>query len=207
MNKGNLFSISAPSGAGKTSLVKALIDRDSNLRLSVSHTTRPIRPGEVNGADYYFVDKSEFEALIDQGAFLEYARVFGNFYGTAQSSVEKALSTGCNVLLEIDWQGAAQVRRLIPKSVSIFVLPPSRDALESRLRGRGQDSEDVIARRMSAARDEISHYAEADYIVINDDFERAVADISNILSGENLQKYRPAERNSELIRALLEPIP
>ena len=203
MSKGNLFTVSAPSGAGKTSLVKALIERDLDLVLSVSHTTRPPRPGEVHGKDYYFVDQKEFEALISQGAFLEYAEVFGNLYGTAQSSVEQMLSAGRHVLLEIDWQGADQVRRLMPDSVSIFVLPPSRDELERRLRGRGQDSDSVIAGRMSAARDEISHYAEADYIVINDDFERALADMRNFLRGGARQNQHQTGQVQALVEALL----
>ncbi len=204
MNKGTLFTISAPSGAGKTSLVKALLERDSALNLSVSHTTRPLRPGEIDGRDYYFVDQNTFEALIKQDAFLEYARVFDQFYGTTKSSVELARAAGHNVLLEIDWQGAGQIRRLVPDSSSIFILPPSRSELERRLRGRGQDSEDIIARRMAAARDEISHYSEANFVVVNDEFEQALAALSHIISGEvGSDQYSP-KLHQDLVDSLLE---
>ncbi|MBN1378358.1 MAG: guanylate kinase [Gammaproteobacteria bacterium] len=203
MNKGILFTISAPSGAGKTRLVKALVERVPDLVLSISHTTRPQRPGEVDGEDYYFVSPEIFEMLVRQGAFLEHAHVFGNYYGTAQATVEIALQQGKNVLLEIDWQGAAQVRRLIPDAVSIFILPPSRPELERRLRCRGQDSEQVIAGRMAAARDEISHYAEADFIVVNDDFESAVSDTMAIIRGQRLRTEAVAPELADLIRSLM----
>jgi guanylate kinase len=203
MNKGTLFTVSAPSGAGKTRLVRELVQRMPDLVLSVSHTTRPQRPGEVDGVDYHFVDNAEFERLVGQGVFLEHARVFGNYYGTAQATVEVAMRAGKNVLLEIDWQGAAQVRRQIPATVSIFILPPSREELERRLRGRGQDSEEVIARRMAAARDETSHYAEADYIVVNDDFEQAVQDTMAIINSQHLREVRQAPELTDLIRSLL----
>src|SRR5687767_11669880 len=170
MNTGLLFTVSAPSGAGKTSLVKALVQRNPSVRISISHTTRAKRPGEVDAQDYFFVSKGEFMKRVSAGGFLEHAEVFGNYYGTSQQAVDELLKQGYDVILEIDWQGAAQVRRLRPEVVSIFILPPSRAVLEQRLRGRGQDSEAVITQRLAAARGEISHYAESDYLIINDDF-------------------------------------
>jgi guanylate kinase len=203
MRKGILFTVSAPSGAGKTRLVKALLERVPDLVLSISHTTRPQRPGELDGEDYNFISVDEFEKLVSRGAFLEHANVFGNYYGTAQATVETAMQNGKNVLLEIDWQGAAQVRRLIPGMVSIFILPPSRDELERRLRGRGQDTEEVITRRMAAARDETSHYAEADYIVVNDDFNQAVTDTMAVINSQRLRTVHQAPELVDLIRSLL----
>lgn len=203
MSKGTLFTVSAPSGAGKTTLVKAVIQRESNLVLSISHTTRPQRPGEIDGVDYFFVNEDEFNAMAQRGAFLEYAKVYGNLYGTARSSVENALSSGNSMLLEIDWQGAAQVRRLMPESVSIFILPPSREVLEQRLQKRGQDAGKVIAQRMAAVRDEISHYAEADFIVVNDDFERAVADLLAVVRGEREKGENRSFGLTSLIRSLM----
>lgn len=203
MSEGILFTISAPSGAGKTRLVKAMIEREPGLVLSISHTTRPRRPGETDGQDYHFVDPAAFGELVAQGAFLEHAEVYGHHYGTAQSSVERELAAGRNVMLEIDWQGAAQVRRLKPGSVSIFVLPPSREVLEERLRGRGQDSDEVIAARMAEARAEISHYLEADYLIVNDDFDRALQDALAVVRSEHLRQPRQAAAQAGLIRALL----
>jgi len=203
MRKGTLFTVSAPSGAGKTRLVKALVAQTPDLVLSVSHTTRPMRPGEEAGVDYHFVDPGQFDALVRQGAFLEHACVFGNRYGTARSSVDAALETGNSVILEIDWQGAAQVRQHAPEAVSLFILPPSRAELERRLRDRGQDSEDVIARRMAAACDEISHYAEADFIVVNDDFSRALADAASIIRSQGLHRAKQVMALSDLVDSLL----
>ena len=203
MRKGTLFTVSAPSGAGKTRLVKALVAQTPELVLSVSHTTRPMRPGEEAGVDYHFVDPGQFDALVRQGAFLEHACVFGNRYGTARSSVDAALETGNSVILEIDWQGAAQVRQHAPEAVSLFILPPSRAELERRLRDRGQDSEDVIARRMAAACDEISHYAEADFIVVNDDFSRALADAASIIRSQGLRRAKQVLALSDLVDSLL----
>lgn len=203
MQAGDLFTISAPSGAGKTRLVKALIEEEPNLALSISHTTRPMRPGEQNGLDYHFVDHQAFTAMVEAGEFLEHAQVFDNYYGTAQSSVEAQLAEGQDVLLEIDWQGAAQVRRLRPDVISIFILPPSKEVLLQRLRDRGQDSDEVIARRMAAARDEITHYAEADFLVVNDDFDTALADMLSIIRSQRLAQKRQAARQAGLLTALL----
>lgn len=201
--QGNLFIVSAPSGAGKTSLVRALLESDADLELSISHTTRPPRPGEENGVDYHFVNEQGFHSLIDQSDFLEYARVFDHFYGTSRRFVEARLDQGRDVLLEIDWQGALQVRSKVPASAGIFILPPSREVLETRLRGRGQDSEDVIARRMEAAVSEISHYGEFDYLIINDDFDRAVADLRSIIYTYRLRQSRQADRHHRLLADLL----
>lgn len=201
--KGSLYVISAPSGAGKTSLVKALLESSRGITVSVSHTTRAPRPGEEDGVDYHFVYKEEFESLVDQGAFLEHARVFDNYYGTASSSVEEKLNQGLDVILEIDWQGARQVRKRFPDCIGIFILPPSREALEERLRGRGQDSDEIIARRMRDAQSEASHYGEYHYLVINDDFETALADLRSIFTAGRLQLDRQKPRHQALIDALL----
>ena len=200
---GNLFTISAPSGAGKTSLVNALLPLLGDVKVSVSHTTRVKRSGEVDGVNYHFVAMNEFLRMLDQGDFLESAEVFGNRYGTSQHWVKETLATGTDVILEIDWQGAHQVRHLLPETVSIFILPPSRSALEQRLNGRGQDSADVIQKRMSAAIDEMSHYAEADYVIVNDDFETALAELRAIFIAERLQLDHQQLRHTELLRELL----
>jgi guanylate kinase len=183
MQSGRLFVIAAPSGAGKTSLVKALLQRDGHLRGSVSHTTRKQRPTERDGRDYFFVDEPTFRRLRDAGAFLEHAQVFDNFYGTGRAEVARARAAGHDVLLEIDWQGARQVRASAPDSQTIFILPPSRRALEERLRNRKTDSEEVIARRLRDAVSDMAHYGEFDYVVVNDDFEQAVAELRDILAG------------------------
>jgi guanylate kinase len=182
--RGRLFVIAAPSGAGKTSLVKALLARKPELRLSISHTTRKIRPTEQHGREYYFVTVPEFKERVDRGEFLEHAQVFDNFYGTGRTPVEAELEAGRSVILEIDWQGARQVRKSMPSASTIFILPPSRSALEQRLRGRGTDSEEVITRRLRDAVGDMSHWDEFDYVVVNDDFEHAVADLVGIVSGE-----------------------
>src|SRR6267142_2312091 len=168
--RGHLYLITAPSGAGKTSLVKELLKRRDNLKFSVSYTTRKQRPTEVHGRDYFFVDVPEFERMVAAGEFLEHAQVFDNYYGTARKTVEQELAAGRDVLLEIDWQGAAQVRRLMPEAISVFILPPSRAELERRLRTRATDDEAVIARRLRDAATDMSHWAEFDYVVVNDDF-------------------------------------
>lgn len=204
MSQGNLFIISAPSGAGKTSLVKALVESTAGLHVSVSHTTRAQRPGEQDGVHYHFVDRDRFEEMIEAGEFLEYARVFDNHYGTSQAAVESQLQAGQDVILEIDWQGAAQVRRKIPGSRTVFVLPPSREALEARLRGRGQDSDAVIARRMRDAVDEMAHYAEFDFLVINDDFDTALGELRSLVVGGRLETRLQAERHAGLIEELLD---
>lgn len=194
MRRGRLFVIAAPSGAGKTSLVKALIQRRPQVQVSVSYTTRARRPTEQPDVDYHFVSIEEFEGLIERGELLEYARVFDNFYGTARAPVEECLRRGRHVLLEIDWQGAQQVRRRMPECTTVFVLPPSREALEQRLRQRGTDSPEVIARRLREASGDVSHYADFDYVIVNDSFEHAVADLTRIIDGEapDLVAARPA---------------
>jgi len=180
--RGTLFVLAAPSGAGKTSLVKALLERMPRLQMSVSHTTRPRRPTEQHGREYYFSTVPEFERLVDEGQFLEHARVFDNLYGTGREPVEARLAQGGDIVLEIDWQGARQVRAAMPDCVTIFILPPSREALEKRLRSRATDSPDVIARRLRDAVSDMSHWREFDYVVVNDDFEKAVADLVAIVS-------------------------
>jgi guanylate kinase len=191
--RGRLFVVAAPSGAGKTSLVKALLERRPELRLSISHTTRKMRPTEQAGREYYFVSVDEFRERIGRGEFLEHAQVFDNYYGTGRAPVEEQLARGRDVILEIDWQGARQVRGALPECVSIFILPPSRRALEERLRNRRTDSNEVIERRLRDAVGDMSHWNEFDYVVVNDDFERAVTDLSRIVSGdgEDLLASRP----------------
>jgi guanylate kinase len=178
-----LFVIAAPSGAGKTSLVRALMERQPELRFSVSYTTRPQRPGEQDGQHYHFVAPGEFEGMLARGDFLEHARVFDNFYGTARSQVESLLADGHGVVLEIDWQGARQVRAQMPESAGIFILPPSRAELERRLRGRGTDAETVIRRRLADAATDMSHWREFDYVVVNDDFATALDALADIVQG------------------------
>jgi len=187
---GKLFIISAPSGAGKTSLARALIANTNNTAMSVSHTTRQQRAGEVDGEDYFFVDQTTFLKMVDDNVFLEYAEVYGNFYGTSRLAVEQKLSEGSNVLLDIDWQGARSVREQMPEAVSISILPPSIDELERRLRCRGSDSEDVIQSRMNQAIAEMEHCKEADFIVLNDDFNAALDDLTLILEGQS-DRLRP----------------
>jgi guanylate kinase len=193
MKRGRLFVITAPSGAGKTSLVNALLQTEPNLRLSISHTTRPRRPTETNGREYHFVTQPQFEQLIAQGQFLEHARVFDNFYGTSRAFVDEQLRQGHDVLLEIDWHGAQQVRAALAESVSIFILPPSRRALAERLAKRATDSAHVIARRLRDAAADMSHYREFDYVVVNDDFAHALEDLRRIIAGEgaDLASDRP----------------
>ncbi|MEN8259035.1 MAG: guanylate kinase [Pseudomonadota bacterium] len=205
MIKGTLFIISAPSGAGKTSLVKRLRAELDHIAVSVSHTTRDKRPGEIHGHDYFFVNATEFQAMLDNGAFLEHAKVFDSYYGTSKATVEDALAGGEDVILEIDWQGAQQVREMAPRCISIFILPPSRAILEERLRGRGQDSEETISRRMRDAINEMSHYNEFDYLIVNDDFECALFQLKGIIVTYRLEKSRQAEDQAPLIAALLDP--
>lgn len=200
---GNLFTVSAPSGAGKTSLVNAALESLPNLRISVSHTTRAKRPGEQDGVNYNFVDEQTFADLIQAGDFLEHAQVFGNFYGTSESWVRETLAAGYDVILEIDWQGAAQVRKIIPETVGIFILPPSREVLRERLTNRGQDGIDVIEQRMSEARDEISHYSEADYVIVNDDFQTALQELQAIILSADLSNKKDFQKHQALISELL----
>lgn len=202
---GTLFIISAPSGAGKTSLVHALLNAaGSELQLSISHTTRYPRPGEVDGKDYHFVDTEVFEQMVADKAFLEHARVFDNFYGTARTNVAAQLAADKDVILEIDWQGAQQVRAAMPSSVGIFILPPSIEVLNERLHDRGQDDDEAIARRMRDAISEMSHYDEYDYLVVNDVFQAAQEELAAIIHSQRLGLTRQTLRHSELLQALLE---
>ncbi len=198
MPRGQLYVVAAPSGAGKTSLVKALLDRVPELRLSVSHTTRAQRPKEQHGREYFFVSIPEFRDKVAKGDFLEHAQVFDNFYGTGRAPVEEQLAVGRNVILEIDWQGARQVRASMPSASTIFILPPSRQALEQRLRSRATDSDEVIARRLRDAVGDMSHWNEFDYVVVNDEFERATDDLASIVLGKGEHLRAP--------RAALEPL-
>ena len=202
-HQGRLYIISAPSGAGKTSLVAALLKADSAIEVSISHTTRKSRPGEQDGINYHFVDVQAFEQLISEGAFLEHAKVFDNYYGTSRAWIESRLAAGQDVILEIDWQGAQQVRKIMLNAMSIFILPPSKEALRSRLMGRGQDSEDIIERRMSEAESESSHYGEYDYLVINDDFDVALADLVSIFRAQRLVTDQQKLRNGNILAGLL----
>ncbi|NOS74850.1 MAG: guanylate kinase [Methyloglobulus sp.] len=203
MSTGKLYIISAPSGAGKTSLVRQLITEVDGLIVSISHTTRPIRPGEIHGEDYYFVSPIEFQSLLNKRALLEHASVFDNFYGTAKTTVETSLNKGLDVILEIDWQGAQQIKNIRPDSLSIFILPPSTEILEQRLQNRGQDDDHVIARRMRDAVTEMSHYEEFDYILVNDAFERALTELKSIIIANRLTKDRQQHNLKQLISALL----
>ena len=188
--KGHLLTISAPSGAGKTSLVRAVVELDDNLQVSVSHTTRPMRPGEIDGKNYHFTNRAAFEKARDEGAFFEWAEVFGNLYGTSKSQVERTLAEGIDVILEIDWQGAQQVKRVMPGCCTIFIVPPSVATLETRLRSRGQDDDATIARRMADAKRELAHCIDGDYLVLNDDFETAQKDLQAIIRSERLRTMR-----------------
>jgi len=181
--RGRLFVIAAPSGAGKTSLVRSLMERETSLRFSISYTTRPQRPNEVHGRDYFFVAREEFDRMVAAGEFLEHATVFDNSYGTARRQVEDSLAAGQDLILEIDWQGARQIRRALPECHSIFILPPSRPELERRLRGRGTDADEVIQRRLRDAAGDMGHWREFEFVVVNDDFERALAELQAIVQG------------------------
>jgi guanylate kinase len=202
---GCLFVLAAPSGAGKTSLVRALLEREPAIRLSVSYTTRPPRPGEADGVDYHFVDEPRFLALKAAGEFLEHAHVHGNWYATSATWLKRETEQGHDVLLEIDWQGAAQVRRLIPEAVHVFILPPSLESLRERLERRGQDSPEVIARRLVAAREEMAHCGEFDYVIMNQDFARAVDDLSAIVRAARLAAARQTVRIAALLQRMLQP--
>lgn len=203
MVAGTLFIISAPSGAGKTSLVAALLEKVKGLRMSVSHTTRRQRPGEVDGENYHFIGRDAFLDKVNGGRFLEHAEVFGNLYGTSADWVKQTLHGGEDVILEIDWQGAQQVRRLMPEATSIFILPPSLEILAQRLRGRGSDDEATIARRLAGAREEMSHYPEFDFLIINDDFQRALADLRAVVYAQRLAQARQQQRLAGVLQGLL----
>lgn len=200
---GTLFIVAAPSGAGKSTLVNALLERESAISLSISHTTRPPRPGEEYGRHYYFVDRAEFERQAAAGIFLEHAEVHGNFYGTSREKVQALLAQGRDVLLEIDWQGAAQIRAQMPACVTVFILPPSRIELERRLRGRHSDSEEVIERRLANSRGEIAHAHEFDYIIVNDRFATALDDLQTIVRAVRLRSALQTSRHAALIAELL----
>lgn len=203
MSKGTLYIVSAPSGAGKTSLVKQLVASQPSITVSVSHTTRQMRPGEVDGEDYYFVDETSFLDMASQSAFLEYAQVFDNYYGTSQQHVEQELRQGRDVILEIDWQGARQVRRIMPGSVSVFILPPSKQTLRQRLENRGQDDSAIIDRRMQDAVNEMSHYGEFDYLVVNDDFDEALQELLCIFRANRLTQEQQERSLEQLLIDLL----
>jgi guanylate kinase len=203
MSLGNLFIITAASGAGKTSLVRALLEQDTQIQLSVSYTTRQPRLGEVNGEHYHFVDEVSFLKMLDENDFLESAHVHGARYGTSKTCVNEVLAAGQDLILEIDWQGAAQVRQLYPEAISIFILPPSMQELESRLRGRGQDSDEVIAKRLAAAKDEMSHVGEFDYVTINDKFEVALEDLNAIVRTQRLKREKQLARHATLLKGLI----
>ncbi|MGV8923023.1 MAG: guanylate kinase [Thermomonas sp.] len=201
--RGTLYIVAAPSGAGKSSIVNAVLARDANICLSISFTSRPPRPRERHGEHYNFISAAEFEAMVEAGDFFEHAKVHGDWKGTARQSVDPQLAAGRDVLLEIDWQGARQVRARIPDAVSVFILPPSRTALEERMRKRGQDSEEVIARRLAAAREEMSHYGEFDYVIINEIFDTAVTEMCSIFTASRLRKDAQVARHARVISALL----
>ncbi|MCX7109458.1 MAG: guanylate kinase [Proteobacteria bacterium] len=204
MSQGILFVVSAPSGAGKTSLVRELRAQVEGFSVSVSHTTRPKRPGEIDGTDYFFTNHEAFESMVTAGAFLEYAKVFDNYYGTARTTVETVLSSGKDMLLEIDWQGARQIKAKMPDCRSVFILPPSREALSDRLRGRGQDDAEIIERRMRDAIKEMSHYTEYDYLIINDDFNKAVEEMRAIVLACRLKMPTQSVRYQRMITRLLD---
>ena len=195
---GVLYIVSAPSGAGKTSLVKALLKTDPAIRLAVSYTTRAPRPGETDGRDYHFVDHSRFEAMLAEGEFLEHAEVYGNFYGTSKGSIRRDLNAGHDILLEIDWQGAAQIKAHFPDSASVFILPPSFNSLRTRLKGREQDTEETIERRLAAAAHDVAHADAFDYIMVNDDFDQALQDLVAITRSVRLETARQLDRHAAL---------
>ena len=203
--RGTLFVVAAPSGAGKSSIVNAVLARDPQLRLSISFTSRAARPGERHAQHYHFVSADEFQRMIEAGDFFEHARVHGHLYGTSRKAIEERLAGGEDVVLEIDWQGALQIKRLFAHAVLIFVLPPSRQALEQRMRTRGQDSEEVIARRLAAAREEMSHYAEFDYVIVNEVFDTAVEEMCAVFTASRLRRQQQQQRHGDLIQALLAP--
>lgn len=202
---GTLFVVAAASGTGKTSLVKALVESLEGIGVSISHTTRPMRPNEIDGVNYHFTAKEEFVRLIGEGAFLEHAEVFDNYYGTSRHWVESELAQGRDVILEIDWQGAVQVRRLFPTAISLFILPPSLEALARRLNNRGQDSQEVIQRRLRDAQTDMAHFAEFDYVVVNDDFNAALTDLKAVVRACRLRTVAQAQRQERLIQALVQP--
>ncbi|MFT5880225.1 MAG: guanylate kinase [Moritella sp.] len=203
--KGTLFIVSAPSGAGKSSLIKALLDANpsSDMKVSVSHTTRAARPGEIDGIHYHYIPVAEFKQQIKNNNFFEWAEVFGNYYGTSRVMIEKTLEQGIDIFLDIDWQGARQIKQQMPDARGVFILPPSREELERRLNSRGQDSEAIITKRMTEAQAEMSHYHEYDYLIINDDFSTALEDLHAIVRSERLASAKQAAKNSVIMKDLL----
>ncbi|KTD06194.1 guanylate kinase [Legionella gratiana] len=200
---GNLFIVAAPSGGGKTSLVKRLVETLEDIEVSISHTTRAMRPGEQHGKDYFFIDENEFTSMINDCAFLEYARVFNHLYGTSMLQITKRLREGIDVVLDIDWQGAEQIRRSFPDAVSVFIVPPSLESLKQRLLNRRQDKEEVISDRMKKAQDELSHYPEFDYLIVNDNFERAAMELGAIVLANRLRIERQINKQSKLLSFLM----
>ncbi len=203
--KGTLFIVSAPSGAGKSSLIKALLDANpsSDMKVSVSHTTRAARPGEIGGIHYHYIPVAEFKQQIENNDFFEWAEVFGNYYGTSRVMIEKTLEQGIDIFLDIDWQGARQIKQQMPDARGIFIMPPSREELERRLNSRGQDSDEIIAKRMAEAQSEMSHYHEYDYLIINDDFATALEDLHAIVRSERLTSAKQAAKNNVIMKDLL----
>jgi guanylate kinase len=200
---GHLYIVTAPSGAGKTTLVRLLFENDPGIRVSISSTTRAPRPGEQDGREYHFVDAEKFLAMVSRGEFIEWAEVHGNYYGTSKQWIEEQMTAGNDVLLEIDWQGARQVRKVFPDAVGVFILPPSLDALQQRLAGRGTDSADTIARRIAAARDEMRHVDEFDYVIINDDLQQALGNLLSVVSASRLKYTSQRQRHPALFATLL----
>lgn len=202
-DRGSLFIVAAPSGGGKTSLIKALTERMANIRVSISHTTRPARPGEQHGVDYFFVDKQTFARMVEQGEFIEYATVFDHCYGTSVLQIKDDLDAGIDIVLDIDWQGAKQIRSMFKEALSVFVVPPSLDVLKQRLRTRQQDNNQVIDARMQRAQAELSHYREFDYLIVNDVFDKAAAELEAIVTSHRLRTSRQAIRERKLLSFLL----
>ncbi len=202
MNTSCLFTLSAPSGAGKTSLVKALLEKSDEVTVCVSHATRSMRPGEVDGRDYHFISVEAFEKMVENDEFLEHAKVFDNYYGTSQQEVEALLAQGKHVILEIDWQGARQVKQKLPDTISIFILPPSRETLKQRLTGRATDDPAIIERRMRDADREMSHFSDAEYLIINDDFDQALFDLESVIHSQSLTLERQKVRHADLIDSI-----
>lgn len=202
-NLGNLYIVAAPSGGGKTSLVKKLIETVSEIEVSISHTTRPIRPGERDGVDYFFIDEEQFISMVNVGAFVEHARVFNHLYGTSVAQINERLKFGIDVVLDIDWQGAEQIRHSYPGAISIFIIPPSLDTLKERLMNRQQDKDHVISERMTKAKDELGHYPEFDYLIVNDNFEKAAMELQSIVIANRLRIERQVNKQAKLLSFLL----
>ncbi|MCL9682752.1 guanylate kinase [Legionella maioricensis] len=202
-DSGNLFIVAAPSGGGKTSLVRKLIDTLDRIEVSISHTTRAMRPGEKHGADYFFVNEEDFIGMVNENAFIEHARVFNHLYGTSAAQITERLMYGIDVVLDIDWQGAEQIRRSFPKAISIFIVPPSLEELKLRLMNRRQDKDEVISERMKKAQNELSHYPEFDYLIVNDDFEHAASELAAIVTANRLRMDRQVNKQAKLLSFLL----